>query len=360
VAVAFGFALVVAVSAEVRFLIRAGYEEVRLLLRRRSLARLVADDRTPPGLRSRFELVLAARTFGADSLGLKAGDTYTTYANVGRDTLVLVMSASPRLTLSVYTWWFPIVGAVPYHGYFSLDAARQAASRLEAQGYDTYVRPAAAFSTLGWFSDPLVSSAIARDSVALVSTVIHEISHNTLYVPSATEFDESFANFVGMKGAEAFFRARGEVALADRAAAEWRDEIRLADFYSELSRELESVYGRAVADSTRLRLRQEVFRVARDRLTSVIGPRFEAYRAEWFAARELNNATVIAQRIYRDRLELFDRILGRFGGDVRATVGVIEKAVRGGQGGRGGQGPFEALEALMATDAAPAGGGGSR
>lgn len=349
-----------AVSADVRFLFRAGYEEARLLLRRKPLARLVEDARTPPALRARFELVLAVRAYGADSIALKAGDTFTTYSDIGRDTLVLVLSASPRTRLAVHTWWFPIVGAVPYHGYFTLDAGRRAAAGLEARGYDTYLRPAGAFSTLGWFSDPLVSSAISRDSVTLASTVLHEISHNTLYVPSATEFDESFANFVGLKAAETFFRSRGERALAERAAAEWRDEMRLDEFYTALSSALDSVYGSTLDDSTKLSRRRAVFEAAQRRLVADIGPRFEVYQPEWFAGRTINNATVIAQRIYRTRLELFDRVLGRFGGDLRATVQAIARVVRAGAGGGGRVDPFAAVEGLIAADASPAGGGGSR
>lgn len=327
-----GVGIAALASAEIRFLFRAGYEEGRLLSRRRSLERLVADPATRLALRDRFALVLAARAFAADSLGLEAGDTYTTYADIGRDTLVLVLSASPRLKLAVYSWWFPIVGSVPYHGYFSLDAALAAAGRLEALGLDTYVRPAGAFSTLGWFSDPLVSSALARDSVALVSTVIHEISHNTLYVPSATEFDESFANFVGLKGAEAFFRSCGETALANQAAAEWRDEMRLGEFYTGLSRVLDSVYALPVADSVKLGSRTEAFQRAQERMAKTVGPTFESYRAEWFAGRELNNATVIAARIYRARLHVFDRMLVEQGGDVRRTVRVIAELVKSGRG----------------------------
>jgi len=324
----FGAAIVaVLVSAELRYLMRAAYEEVRILLARRSLESLVADTTVGPDRRAAFELVLAARTFAADSLGLEAGDTYTTFSDVGRDTLLLVISASPKTSLEPYIWRYPIVGRVPYKGFFDAAAARATAQRLETAGYDTYLRPAGAFSTLGWFNDPLLSTALYRDPVSLVATVIHEIAHNTLYVPNATTFNESFASFVGYRGAAAFFASRDEMASAQRAALMWRDEVELAGFYQLLAQRLEDLYASDYERDEVLIRREALFVAARDTLVGRLGERLQTYNLESLARRPLNNASVIAARIYRSNLSSFDALYRQLDCDVAQTVMALASAI---------------------------------
>ena len=329
-------ALALLVSADARYIARAGVEEARILLKRRSIAKLIADTRTPPALAQRLRLVLAARAFAADSLKLLVGDTYTTYAAVGRDTLVLVLSAARRDRLREYSWHYPIVGTVPYKGFFDFAAAHRAVVDLERDGYDTYLRPAGAFSTLGYFSDPMLSTIMERDTMELVATVIHELGHNTLYVRSQTAFDESFASFVGYRGAEAFFRSRGDSVDAKRAAARWRDERRLDLFYAELARRLDSAYASApVAEQARATL----FGWARAQLTGAVGQALETYDWRWFARAPLNNAVVIAQRLYRMNLNLFEEIYVRSNADLREAIRTIQIRVFT----QPGQDPYRAL-----------------
>jgi predicted aminopeptidase len=155
-----GYGTAYLASDDVRCITRAGLEETRILRARKPIAELVAGREHDPVVRQSLQLVLESRDYAA-RLGLNAKETYTTYADVGRDTLMLVLQAAPRDCICPYTWKYPIVGRVPYKGFFDLEAGQRSADRLAAQGYDV-PPPSAAFSTLGWFNDPLPSTALTR------------------------------------------------------------------------------------------------------------------------------------------------------------------------------------------------------
>ncbi|HET7275986.1 MAG TPA: aminopeptidase [Longimicrobiaceae bacterium] len=325
------------------YVIRAGYEEAKILSRREPITELVRDTTVPRERREKLEMVLEVRAFANDVLELEVGDSYTTFSQLDSDTLALVLSASRKDRFEAYTWWFPIIGDVPYKGFFSEDDARDAIADLEEQGYDTYLRPTAAFSTLGWFNDPLVSTLLRYDSVSLANTVIHELFHNTLYLAGSAAFNESLANFVGARGAIAFFCGRPELQdNCDLARAAWRDELIFGRFLSDLVRKLETLYGREdLSRAQKLVLREEIFAHAQRRFRDEVQPSFEVSTFASFARTPLNNATLISRRLYYHRLDLFERVFGAYGRDLVATLGAVLEVASGSDR------PYEAVEALV-------------
>jgi predicted aminopeptidase len=313
-----------------RYIARAAWEEAKILARRRPISEFVQDNGTPAPVRAKLQLVLAARGFAEDSVALKAGDSFTAYSQLDRDTLVLVLSGAYRDRLEAYTWWFPIVGRVPYKGFFDFPGAQRSSRELERRGLDVYLRPAAAFSTLGFFNDPLLSTTLRQDSVDLANTVIHEITHATFYAPGQAVFNESFANFVGARGGAAFFRARGQPGAAAEADARWSDQKLLARFWAALYRTLDSTFrahpGPALT-ARRLALRDSIFGVGRRELVNQVGPQLRTIGRRALERARFDNAALLARRIYLTDLDLFDAAYEREGRDLRATVRrVIELA----------------------------------
>ena len=326
------------------YVLRASWEEAKILARRKPIARIVADPATDPETRRKLVVVQDARVFARDSLGLEAGNSYTLFTRVNSDTLAMVLSAAHKDRFQAHTWWFPIVGRVPYKGFFDPRDAEREAEKLERQGYDTYIRPTAAFSTLGWFNDPLLSTLLRYDDVSLGNTVIHELTHNTFFASGQVAFNESFANFVGGRGAVHFFCAR-EGAQGPRcreAAASWEDDVIFGEFLEGLVQELEALYARPdLTRDDKLREREHVFARARQRFTAEVQPRFKAGSFAGFTRGPLNNATLISRRIYYQRLGLFDRVYRSRRGDLRRTVADIIAAARANRAD-----PYAAVAAL--------------
>ena len=322
------------------YLSRAGWEEAKILSRRRPISEIVADPATDAVTRGKLGVVLEARDYARHSLGLDVEESFTTYSRLERDTLVLLVQAAHRDRLIPYTWWFPIVGRVPYKGFFDFAAARALADQLRREGFDTYLRPAAAFSTLGWFNDPVLSTTLASDSLELVNTVIHEVTHNSYYGAGEADFNESFANFVGARGAEAFFRARGDTAAAAETVRRWEDERVLARFWGTLYRSLDSAFAANPTDrEARLAARDTIYGRARRTLVAEIAPQLKTISPVYAERVVLDNAALLARRVYLSDLELFERAYERENRDLRRTIQRIIELARGASGK-----PFDALK----------------
>jgi predicted aminopeptidase len=324
-AIAVSAAVLVLISAPTAcYLSRGAWEEAKILSRRQPISEIVADPRTPKDAREKLKVVLAARQYAKDSLKLRTKDSFTTYSRLDHDTLVLVVSAAYRDTLKPYTWWFPIVGRVPYKGYFDFNAAKRDAKNLSADGFDVYVRPSDAFSTLGFFNDPLLNTTLKGDSLGLANTVIHELTHNTFYASGQAPFNESFAMFVGARGAAAFFRSRGQPAAAAKVDAEWEDDKLLARFWTRVIKSLDSAYAAHPSDKeARIAARDTVYARTRVALVNEIAPQLKTISPLYAERVQLNNAALLARRVYATDLDVFDRVYEKEGRDLKRTIGRI-------------------------------------
>ena len=327
-----------------RYVLRAAWEEAKILARRRPITEVVADTSVSPAVRGRLRLVLDARAFARDSLALRPEASFTTYSQLDRDTLVLVLSAARRDTLAQYSWWFPVVGSVPYKGFFDFDEAGRDAAAMRDRGFDTYLRPASAFSTLGWFNDPLLSTTLRLDTLDLANTVIHELTHNTLFVRGHVAFNESFASFVGARGAAAFFRARGAEPAARAVEREWEDQKLLGAFWGAVAHAIDSAFAAYPGDSAaRVRAGGEVYARMRRVLLEDLSPRMPTISRAGLERMALDNAALLARRVYASELWLFDEVHRRNGGDLRRTFATVERIA-----GDGGD-PFAALRSWLAA-----------
>ncbi len=315
------------------YVIRAGIAEARILRARRPIPEVILDPATDERTKTKLTFVVEARNYAIDEFALDVGRSYTSFSQLKTDTLAMVLSAARKDQLTPKTWWFPIVGTVPYKGYFNEDNAIEEQEKLEEDGFDTYLRPTAAFSTLGWFADPLLSTLLRLDEVDLVETVLHELSHNHLFVKGRVRFNESFATFVGRAGAIEFFCNRQgggpDTVKCLRAQARWRDHQRFEEFIEGLVERLQVVYqDTTLAYDTKLAERERIFAEYLETFATDVQPSFEASTYQSFLVTPLNNATLLTRIRYHHRLQDFQALLEREG-DLRRAIQYLKDGVDG-------------------------------
>jgi len=324
------------------YVLKAGVQQARILAARTPIPEVVADPATDEDTRGKLLLILEAREWARDVLGLEVGTSYTTFVRLPSDTLSHILSAAYQDRFVAKTWWFPVVGRMPYKGYFDLEDARSAARSLERQGFDTWIRPTSAYSTLGWFSDPVMSTLLRYDMVGLVETILHEISHQHLFVPGNGRFNESFATWVGNAAAVRFFCEREgggpDTVWCNRARERWQDAMRFSVFLDGMVDELTGLYADARLDNPEiLRRREEVFARSLEAFRTTVQPGFLASTYGTFLTTPLNNATLLSRMLYYHRLPDFQALQEAHGGDLRSAVESLRAAAAAGGN------PFDAL-----------------
>lgn len=308
-----------------------------LSFRQQSCDRLIANPDTPPELKRRLELARQLCNFAESDLDLKTKGNYQRYADLKRPYVVWNVYAAPEFSVAGKTWWYPFVGSFDYRGYFREQSARNYAAGLRARGLDVYVEGATAYSTLGWFKDPLLNTFINFSDAAVAETIFHELAHGRLYVKSDSDFNEAFATCVGQEGARRWLAKQGDATALQRYEAAIHRNNEFTRLTLAARDKLELLYedhtaGGGPVDSSELRSKKaRIFaELRRDHaaLKQQWGGHSE-YDA-WFA-EGLNNAKLNSVATYYDLVPAFERLLAENDGDLKqfhAAVKALSKLPR--------------------------------
>jgi predicted aminopeptidase len=318
------------------YLAKQGAGLLRYQSRAVSIDKMLEKDHLMPEMREFLERVLDIREFAMDTLGLRRNNNYTKYVRVDRDYMVDVVVASKDDAFELYRWWFPIVGSMPYKGFFDRAAAERAARRIERRGgYDIHIGRAAAFSTLGFFSDPIYSFMINYSVYDLASIIIHEQMHATVFIKNEVRLNEEMATFVGDVGGLLYVRNRfGEDSEEYRAAVLSKYDYRTyVDLLRALYEELGELYGGNSNRVHKLAEKERILAAFRDSIANSYDSLFRTPRYQGLKTAQLNNAIIAANMTYNLDISLFQELYESLGNDLPAVVREL-KALRKVRGDR--------------------------
>jgi predicted aminopeptidase len=314
---ALGVALIASLSAGC-YLLQSAQGQLAVMSKRQSIDRVIDMPSTPPKLRAQLKSVTAIRDFASHELGLPDNGSYRKYADIGRPYVVWNVVAAPEFSVDPKKWCFPIVGCVAYRGYFVEQRARRFADRLHAQGFDVAVGGVAAYSTLGHFDDPILSTMVGWNDVELAAIIFHELTHQMLYVRNDASFNEAFAVTVEEEGVRRWLTHLGR-------------EKDLADHLLEHERYLEVI---ALLNGTRAQLRvlyasglpPPLMRERKRRAFEDLRESYVGLRTQWgghapfdaWFAHDINNAHLASIATYFACVPGFERELKAAGGNLPA------------------------------------------
>jgi predicted aminopeptidase len=296
----------------VRYYAHVTHGQLALLAGREPVAEVVADPRRDARLRERLAQAQQARAFASDRLGLPHNRSYTSYVELGRPYVTWNVFATAEFSVEPLTHCFPFAGCVAYLGYFERARAEREAARLRGRGDDVSVEGAAAYSTLGWFADPILSSMLRWSDEELDGTIFHELAHQRIYVGNDTAFNESYASFVQQQGLREWRAARG---LAEPDAREAERDAAFTLLVLDLRERLKGLYASERPEAELRRAKQDEFAAFRERYARIRDSQWDGSRRydAWVAA-PLNNASLVPFGLYETWIPAFARLFREAGG----------------------------------------------
>ena len=309
-------ALLVLISCEtISYYGQAAKGQLSLLMGRKEIQSLLNDAALPAETRRKLALILEAREFAKDNLLLEPGSSYLSYVELDRRYVVWNVFAAPEFSTRAQTWCYPIAGCVSYRGYFSEHSAREFTDSLAREQLDVYSGGVDAYSTLGWFNDPLTSAVLQRSDHGLVALLFHELAHRRVYLPGDTTFNESFATFVEQEGLRRWLQVhpqKGLLAELEREALIDQAFVALVSRYRD---KLDVLYGES--------LDEELMRIEKSKVQEALREEYAGFREQWdyrgydrWFAGPLNNAQLGTVGSYNDLVPGFAGLLEQSEGDL--------------------------------------------
>ncbi|MGB1129264.1 MAG: aminopeptidase [Haloferula sp.] len=294
------------------FYSQAAVGQLEVLSKRQPVDRVIAETEDE-ALRERLELNKRLLAFAESELHMPSGGAYELYAEIGRKHLVWVVHAAPELSMEPKRWWYPVVGKQAYRGFFREELAKKEIARLEKDGMETWVGGVDAFSTLGWFRDPVMDTFVRREEVDYAELIFHELVHRTYYVSGETDFNEAMAEAVAREGVRRWFRASGRPELVERYDERLRRINQAREAIGGASERLEAIYARPISDAEKRRLKAAEIAQLKSRLREL--------RTEWGRGLKswidgpINNARLNSFTTYEAGVPRFVALIEECGGD---------------------------------------------
>ncbi len=283
---------------------------VSLMMKARPINQVITAPETDPELRRRLELAVRAREFAAKELALPVDDAYSEYVALGRPWVVVNLVAVPEFSLTPHQWCYPFAGCQAYRGYFRLADARQEQAAFQERGYDTFIGAVTAYSTLGWFDDPLHTGFTSLADDRMVALMFHELAHRVLYINGDTAFNESFATAVELEGLRLWLQQQGALEGFERALARLQHRQQTQALVDATSEQLQQLYAsQNQMDKAMLRAHkaQLLDELARDYAN--LAGRYEEPGPFGPPPVQLNNAQLALFRQYNQHVPAFRQML---------------------------------------------------
>jgi len=310
------------------YVLQAAHGEIQVLEKRRPIAKVIADPHTPPRLRATLEQVRDARAFATTVLLLPDNRSYRTYADIGRPYVVWNVVATPEFSVVPEHWCFPIVGCVAYRGYFKERKAREFAARLKARGLDVTLGGVPAYSTLGRFADPVMSTMLPYGNIELAGIIFHELAHQLLYVPDDSSFNEAFAVTVEQEGVKRWLLSLGRSADLERYQQQNALALEYVRLFRRYRARLATLYASGLPTTAMRAQKRAVFAALAADLNRLAARSRGVSPYQGWLDEGLNNADLASVATYYDCVPGFQRLLQSDGGDLRRFYSDVRELTR--------------------------------